>query len=181
MLPFFAMSSAAEPADVPPPSSFRPIHGQIRRARLAMPARYSRVRGTTAVREAGLRYEAQVQAMLQEELGEPYSPSPTIFFLDDSGARRFIPDGLYFDPGGIWCAIVEVKAQHTPNMWHQTQQYERVLRCVPECDTLVIKHLEVVKSFDPATPFPIKVHCVDSVKKWLAEPPAFGVMRWRKS
>lgn len=180
MLPFFAMSSAAEPADVPPPSYFRPVVGEIRNASLLDFGHYYRQHGNTTSREAGLRYEAQVQEFLQNELKDAYYPSPLLKFADDTGERRLVPDGLWVVPK-LWIVIVEIKAQHTPNAWHQTRQYEQLIQHITRVPKDCILHLEIVRSYDPATPFPVKIELVDSFEEWQKAPPYYGVMRWRKS
>lgn len=166
---------------VPPPPRFRAPCGPIRDARIRFGNGYQRLRGSTAARESGLRYESQVQDELFDNL-DHYHKSPEIFFSDDSGQRVCIPDGLFLHHDHV--VVVEIKSQHMPEAWWQLKRlYEPVVRAA--IFERPIHLLEVVKSYDPATPFPCIVRLVPSsaygLKSYMEAPfKEFGVFQWRR-
>lgn len=177
MLPHLAPLSNEAPAGgtpVPPPPHFRPIIGDIRDV-VFSPQNYVRQRGDTAAREAGLRFEAKAQEVLQTAF-KTYFPTPRIAFVDRSGYRVCIPDGVVVEDGGG--IVFEIKIQHTPNAWWQLRRlYQPVLE----------KHLfrpvrvvEVVRTFDPDTMFPEKFDLLTSIDDVRQIPPdRFGVLTWK--
>ena len=161
---------------VPPPPRFRAPCGTIQNVEIIY-ASYERGYGNSAAKRAGLRYEEQVQQFLAGLFPNNYQASPEVHFRDDRGWRLCIPDGV------MLCSdrtlVVEIKSQHMPEAWWQLKRlYEPV---VAAWRPLPVQCLEVVKSFDPAMPFPCRVTLVEDLVSWISEPPTanFGVFQWK--
>lgn len=190
MLPHFATGSAERGSvSVPPPLHFRPPTGPIRDVVVEWTdidercKRMGRLRGDTPAKDAGLRYEQQAQNYIGEVLGFAYATSPVLHFRDDLGPRFCIPDGVYTHDGlvhneDLYIALVEIKAQHCPEAWWQLKRlYEPVLRAWSGAKIVC---LEVVKSYDPDTPFPCPFRLITDLKEWKKTPPEFSVFQWKK-
>lgn len=177
MLPLLEMSScAAGTALQVPPPRFRSITGPVREVRL-QPQEYVRQRGVTASQEVGRRYEAQVQEHLDRFFGE-YVPEPIISFTDNKLYRTVKPDGVLVCPSHV--VIFEIKYTHVPEAWWQLEKlYKLVL------DGLYhrpISLVEICRSYDPATPFPVPVELVPDLETWVSRHQStFGVHVWRKT
>lgn len=128
----------------------------------------------------GLRYEAHVQKFLCGRFAA-YARSPAVRWRDASGIRFAVPDGLLLDPVAKRLFIFEIKISHMPEaFWQLVGLYEPVLRV--HCPSFRVFLVEIVKSFDPATPFPCGVHRIagGTLHEWIATPQAkFGVFVWR--
>jgi hypothetical protein len=138
---------------------------------------YSRRRGDTAAREAGLRYEAKAQEYLAATLGSSYVPAQILSFRDDTPERRLIiPDGIYGVPTHF--ILFEIKSQHVPDAWWQLRQlYQPVLRCLSHLEVFCV---EVCGSFDPAMPFPEPIEWIEDLAEYVKRPSRkFGVFQWR--
>lgn len=165
---------------VPPPLHFRPLRGTPRQVNLnSMSTPYVALRGDTAAKEAGLRYEAKVQRKLQEQFAT-YLPTPQLEFFDDGGWRVIRPDGVLTLLDRV--VAFEIKIQHMPEAWWQlTKLYAPVLSigCKRPCQVV-----EVVRSFDPAMPFqgPVEVISPELLKEWITRRDTisrFGVLLWK--
>jgi len=159
----------------PPHGGFRPA-GQVVAAHFCTPPSLTK-RRLTGRRLQGVRYEKKAQEYLQERLGEGYVNSPWIRFLADGKWRWCQPDGILFKPREGRIVIVEVKYQHTSDAWWQLRHlYQPVLEAIFPRDLWRYEVCELVKWFDPATPFPEKTvfaHEVDMMSH------GFKVHIWR--
>lgn len=167
---------AGRPVLVPPPRGFRPLVGIPGQVNLSSTP-YVRQRGDSAAKEAGLRFEEKVHRAL-DKIFPTYVPNPQLEFIDNSGWRMIRPDGvLTFS----MCTVAfEIKIQHMPEAWWQlTQLYQPVLAAGTKRPCQVI---EVVRTYDPAMPFPCEIELVDSIYEWVGNVTklkTFGVLVWR--
>jgi hypothetical protein len=165
--------------EVPPPPHFQPTVGMIRNAKIELNV-LTRSSGEelTDAQKLGLHYEARVQQHLSK-VWPLYVCSPKLRFYDDRGPRVAIPDGILWNHNPV--VIVEIKFQHVPDAWWQLKRlYQPVLEAIVPKESR-IKCLEIVKSYDPATPFPCEVELVEHLEKWVEDPlDSFGVFRWTK-
>ena len=170
---------AGAPVQVPPPPRFRAPAGKITDVVLKSEHPFRDQRGNTAAKHAGILYERKVQEFLSDLLGPYYFSSPILHFRDESGARTCIPDGLLIRYG--CCVIFEVKSQHMPEAWWQLRRlYEPVVRAYLPHSQVAL--LEVVRSYDPATPFPERPTVVYDLRQYVevdAKDKSFGVFRWK--
>ena len=163
---------------VPPPPRFRAVVGKPRNVSLNPNNPFRGQRGNTAAKQAGVLYERKAQDHLRDVFGPGYYDTPIVHFHDDSGARTCMPDGVFFQ--GERTLVVECKSQHMPEAWWQLRRlYEPVLRKLAGTGSLVL--LEVVRSYDPHTPFPEQPALVYNAKEWFhnAEDKSLGVYRWK--
>lgn len=169
------------PVAVPPPWRFLGPQGRIKEARLAIKNSAlggARALGSTQTeaQKNGLRYEQKAQNRLSSIFGS-YIRSPHIHFLDDSGWRTCIPDGLLVRSSAV--AIFEIKSQHCPEAWWQLEKLYRIVLSHLYWNRR-IKLVEVCRLFDPATPFPCTFTFVTDLKEWVENSDdAFGVWVWR--
>lgn len=168
-------SAGPEAPSLIPPLHFRPLKGPISNVRIRL-ADYASHGGLTASQKNGLRYEREAQEFFQKKFEDRYCPSPWLHFEDNGVARTVQPDGLLFTPSRVF--IFEMKYQHMPEAWWQLQRlyYPLVCRVYP---TMEVHCIEVCRSYDPATPFPVLVPLISDLDKWLQEPRDFGVFKWR--
>ena len=123
---------------------------------------------------AGWLYEQEVSWNLYEEYGfERYLPGQWFKFQRYNGRLEYCQtDGLLFTPEQFRLLIVEVKYKHTPDAyWQLEDKYVPVLRRMfPNWE---IATVEIVKWFDPSTPFPT----APALKKDIlsVKPNEFGV------
>lgn len=168
----------SEPLPPPAPEGFRPA-GRVLSASFSHPPTIRRKR-YTGRRLEGVRYEKKVQAYLQSLYGDKYLASPWLrFFPGEIGARwRWCqPDGILLDPVHGRLTIVEVKYQHTSDAWWQVKHlYAPVLRAMFPEHLWELDYCEVVKWYDPATPFPEKTVLAQEISM---RHPAFKVHIWR--
>jgi hypothetical protein len=123
-----------------------------------------------------------VHQSLSAAFSNEYWPEPRISFIDDSGARNCYPDGLLIINPFVF--VLEIKIQHMPEAWWQLRRlYLPLLRQ----QFPVVGGIEIVKSYDPAMPFPEPVNFVDDLAKYIVGclqedtiPPQIAVVRWRK-
>ena len=163
-------------ASVSPPQSFRPLgdffHVQITGH---LPEGYAV--GRTSSQRRGLKYEAKVQGWLKKQLGSEYMVQPRLEVLGKTCIlRTLLPDGLLIL--GSVATIIEIKSQHMPeSYWQLRHLYEPAVRALP-----IVCHvncLTVVKSYDPAMPYPEEIERVFDVQDWvLREHTKIGVLRW---
>ena len=162
----------------PAPQGFKPA-GEVLAASFATPPAI-RKRRYTGARLAGVRYERKVQEYLQTFYGDRYIASPWLrFFPREEGARwRWCqPDGILIDLAKGRITIVEVKYQHTSDAWWQVRHlYLPVLRKMFPEAYWEFDFCEVVKWYDPATPFPEKTVLAQEVSM---KHPSFKVHIWR--
>lgn len=165
---------------VPPPPYFRRIMGEIESPEIDLQGRVCDVsKGRTIAQEGGLRYERKVQAHLRSRLGVGYAASPVLRFADASGRRAAIPDGVLLrglgSDGPELAIIIEIKVQHVPEAWWQLEQlYRPVIQKLWPRTT--IRTCEVVRTFDPSTPFPCDFEVIEW--GWFEKPGRkFAVMR----
>ena len=132
----------------------------------------------SAAKENGLRYENKVQRFLNECFDARYIPNPRIEFRDDLGPRVCFPDGILLAPDRL--VIFEIKIGHMPEAWWQLKRlYEPVLREWRGTPSQVV---EVVKSYDPAVPFPVGIELIDNLQEWVKDETkmdSFGVFVWK--
>lgn len=178
MLPSSFLNPGSQgPQEVPPPHGFKPLKSPIREVCFAISTNFTRGQGNTVAREDGCRYEAQVHTHLRKLLGAGYV-AVEFDVTDASGRRRLIPDGVFFHLNHL--LLVEVKRQHMPEAWWQLRKlYQPALEFkVPQKKVSV---LEVVKSYDPAMPFPEAIELVSDLGEWAKRPQtAFGVYIWKQ-
>lgn len=144
---------------IPAPSGFRPA-GLVLSASFATPPAIRKKRYTGA-RLAGVLYEKKVQDHLQSLYGDRYVPSPWLRFFPREEAARWRwcqPDAILLDVVAGRITIVEVKYQFTSDAWWQVKHlYYPVLRTMFSEKYWEFDFCQVVKWYDPATPFPEKV------------------------
>lgn len=139
---------------IPPPSKFNPAR-PIAWARLCQKPSFIREKKRRGRKRRGQLYEKKVIAHLDEILPLPVLPGPWIEFQErDAERTRFCqPDGLIFDPWEGICILLEIKYQHTADAWWQLYHLYR-----PVVEYLfplyAVRLVEVVKWYDPLTPFP---------------------------
>ena len=140
---------------VPAPQGFKPA-GHVLSANFSSPPALRKKR-YTGRRLEGVRYERKVQAHLEDFYGEKYVASPWLRFFSGGVWRWCQPDGILLDLVRGVITIVEVKYQHTADAWWQVRYlYEPVLRTMFPDSLWTFEVCEVVKWYDPATPFPEK-------------------------
>jgi hypothetical protein len=166
-----------EPVDVPPPLRFKPTVGRIRHLEIDFHTPPQISYGRTAAQRDGLRYEDRVQRFLCREFPS-YVRSPVIRWVDDSGVRFCVPDGLLRNRSTVF--VIEVKSQHMPEAyWQLVKMYAPLLAL--KYSGCSIRCLEVVKSYDPAVPFPCKVEVVSDLPSYFSKPPQreVAVFQWK--
>lgn len=181
MLPFLSQDRAAvsgeqpRPVHVPPPS-FRSLHSVPEILRY-QPQPYCRAQGQTTAHKVGLRYEAQVHDWLGDTFGY-YDPTPLIEFRDNGEYRRAIPDAVLVKDHVV---VFEIKHQHVPEaFWQLRRLYAPLLR--EYFSSRLVSCVEICRTYDPATPFPVPVVLIDDIKEWCSKPRKdLGVFQWRKT
>lgn len=168
MLPSFVLPPKT--VAVPPPFRFRPLQGEARNVTFSRGAPSSH--GQTDSQRSGLRYESKVHERLSLLLSD-YVASPYFHFIDDSGHRTLIPDGVVHLPRPI---IFEIKLTHTSDAWWQLRKlylplYERRFNHTPVL-------IEVCYHYDPRTPFPEETVLIDDPREF-SRLDAIGVFRWK--
>lgn len=162
----------------PAPQGFRPA-GRVLSAAFSLPPEIRRKR-YTGRRLEGIRYERRVQEHLGNLYGDRYLDSPWLrFFPAGDGARwRWCqPDGILLDPERGRITVVEVKYQHTSDAWWQVRHlYLPVLQAMFPPALWEFDFCEVVKWYDPATPFPERTVLAQEV---CMRHPSFKIHIWR--
>lgn len=178
MLPYLTRheSLAAGPSSLTvPPPRFRPLTGAPTHVNFRS-SPYTPAQGLTVAQKNGLRYEAKAQEHFSGLFGSDYKAGPYIHFLDNRVARTAQPDGVLLLPHSIY--IFEIKFQHVPEAWWQLEKlYKPLLTALFQKPVACI---EVCRSFDPSTPFPVKTTGIVDLCEWVArERNEFGVLLWR--
>ncbi len=127
----------------------------------------------------GNRYERKAQAYLQESLGIQYVPGPWFRFRSYASDKwRFCqPDGLLIDIPTGRITIVEIKLKHTAVAWWQVRQlYEPVLQSLFPSALWSFAACEVVRWYDPDTPFPEALRLSPTIES--IKPGQFGLHIW---
>ena len=176
--PLSDLGTAGLEVKVPPPPRFRAPATNVRNVRFE-PQEYARAKGDTAAKEAGLRYEEKVQHKLLDLFPGGYYASPKVSWFDDAGFRLCYPDGIITATDRV--VIFEIKLQHSPEAWWQLRKlYTPVMQA--KIVGLPIQVIEVVRSYDPAMPFPELVSLVADLDSYLDDAsfiPSFGVLVWK--
>lgn len=161
---------------VPPPPYFRPVVGTITSVmnKGVGPA----ASGNTDAQKAGARFERKTHeylASLADGDGAFYVRSPMFHFVDGSGSRTCVPDGILYRRGRR-PVIFEIKHLHTAHSWWQLRHlYGPVVEYRIGRPVVV----EVVAQYDPQVPFPEPVEVIYDPPSWLSEDrDTFGVFRW---
>jgi hypothetical protein len=161
---------------VPPPPHFKAVVGKPHSVNFK-PNPFKNQRGDTPAKQAGIRYEELAHGYLAN-LPLNYVERPFFHFHDNTGWRTCAPDGMFLH--SEWIAIVEIKYQHVPEAWWQLRRlYEPVLRAF--CKQRALRLVEVVRSYDAATPFPETPALAYDLPLWLtsvARDGEFAVHRW---
>lgn len=180
--PLLAEGGSNHAIQVPAPSWFKPPKGRINQVSVNLTREYSRGKGNSAAKMAGLRYEAHVQKALVDLLVE-YVPSPLVQFFDDSGVHHCEPDGIYLPPASEDVFIFEIKISHMPDAWWQLERkYKPILQAWrPQAS---IRCIEIVRTFDSSVPFPCQFEFIPHVEGLLnfltvSRRHDFGVFQWR--
>lgn len=119
-----------------------------------------------------------------------YEQRGSDYYLDKFGILRYIPgqwfqyqlennqikfcqtDGLLFTPEQKHVLIIEFKYKHTPQAYRQIEE-----KYVPVIGRVLrgwsISTVEVVKWYDPSTPFPVPVSLKEDITE--TKPNEFGV------
>lgn len=176
------MDLGTQPVAVPPPPGFRAVAGHVHSVERSSNFRRTQVANTFA-QSAGHRFERLVSEGLWEHYGNAYEPSARFTFIDEDGRRLCEMDGIL--PAREYVIVFEVKAQHTPNAWHQIRSlYEPVALNFFQRPVVPV---EVVKSYDGYTPFPEPTKILFSLAEldhWVKYFPdsseKFGVLLWPK-
>lgn len=159
-----------------------PRTGVVRDARLSpAPPPFLRPRRKTGRKRQGITYEKKVHEHLGQSLGDGYVPSPWFTYWRGERVKPLWcqPDALYFDLRASRVTIVEVKYQHTADAyWQLMDLYLPVVEAwlSPAPGPWQIDLLEVVKWYDPHTPFPAEVTlCANPARPSMS---AFNVHIW---
>lgn len=106
----------------------------------------------------GIKYEAKVHERLQEAYGLRYIPNQWWQYRTEDGKVHFAQtDGLLLIPDRQLCILLEVKYNHTPEAFWQTENlYVPLLSRFLRGTNYKIAVVEVCKWFDCNTPFPVK-------------------------
>jgi len=162
---------------VSPPQTFRPL-GDFNHVQIAGCLKSGYAIGRTSAQRRGLKYEAKVQKWLKKQLGPEYMVQPRLEVLGRSYLLRLLlPDGLLMLSDVA--TIIEIKSQHMPeSYWQLRHLYEPAVRALPRiCH---VNCLTVVKSYDPAMPYPEEIERVFDIQDWvLREHSKIGVLRWQ--
>lgn len=177
-----SLAAASEEVPVPAPSWFRGINGHASRVWLEEAEKYTPEKGDTAARKAGLHYEAKVQQALMQIL-PGYMAAPKVTFVDKSGMRFAIPDGIYAPDKENLLTVFEIKFSHVPDAWWQLEKKYRPLLEIWRPNSRVLS-VEIVRTFDSAVPFPCKFEFLPSLEALFsfvsgAAKEPFGVFQWR--
>lgn len=162
-----------------PPRRFRPAGG-VSEARFShSPPPFIRPKKRRGSRRRGQLYEARVHEALGERFGDWYLPNPWLqFWQADSLRDRWCQvDGLIFLPEILQVIIVEVKLHHTAQAWWQLERlYRPVLETIFLPGAWKMSSLELVRFYDPMTPFPERPAMIPDVL--MSEPGRFAVHIW---
>ena len=115
-----------------------------------------RRKGRRGAAGAGLRYEAKVHEHFLKTYPLAYVAGPWFRYRNEEDKVHYCqPDGLLVNFKTGLVTIVEIKLKHTADAWWQLKKlYEPVLERVFTKDLWALSALEVVRWYDPDTPFP---------------------------
>lgn len=177
---FLSPLSEHEVAVAVPPTRFRGVVGKPTRVALVGTKCKVPSSQNTAAQVNGLRYESRVHSELSRKVSG-YLENPRLIFFDAVAARSCIPDGIILLADRA--VLVEVKLSHMPEAWWQLKRlYEPVVRNWSRAAGLPIQFVEIVRSFDPAVPFPAPVHLFADLDEVISGPVLsneFGVLVWK--
>lgn len=166
------------------PKGFKPALGVVEAGFLnRLPPKGLRGRANTASQKAGKRYEARALEHLAL-LFPKMQAQPWLEFTDLHGRRLCQPDALAAQASFAGSSepevlIFEIKLGHNiMAYWQLRRLYQPVISILyPDCK---IRVCEIVKSFDPAVPWPEEVALCMGFEE-LHEVPAdrFAVWQWR--
>lgn len=177
LVPTLLDPSSRERTCVAPPPNFRPL-GNVLYTRIGTTMFCPGV-GRTVAQRNGQRFEAKVQRYLQKQF-PTYIQWPRLEVMDERYVlRSLVPDGLFvYDD---LATVVEIKSQHMPESWWQLHElYGPAVRKLPL--VLKVNLLTIVKSYDPAMPYPGPIQRLDrsDLEIFLAnEATKIGVLVWR--
>ena len=131
----------------------------------------------SGARARGLKYEAQVLAMLEERFGEFLIPHPWLF----SRGKYLCPDALLIRPPLL--VLIEIKLSHSLGAYMQLWElYGPALKRTFKGPWKML-HLEICRWFFPEDPFPGRIHMLRELS-WnsFAEAPtrATSIHIWTK-
>lgn len=161
------------------PNNFTPA-GVVAEAELATSTPFSTGNGkrVKGARGAGLAYERKAHGYLSERYPYLYIPGPWLRFRNPQSYewRYCQPDGFILDLQKLHLTLIEIKLKHTQFAWWQLLHlYAPVLRKLFGKD-FSYSCCEVVKWFDPHTPFPGGFRCSPEVHQPRAQ--EFRVHIW---
>jgi hypothetical protein len=132
-------------------------------------------RRITRAQKDGLRYEREVQTMLQTLFPE-VELSTWWSFLDCGQFRLCQTDAVLFTPH--LTTIFEVKRRHTPDAWWQLHElYRPVLQSFRPGRPINL--VEICGSFDPLIVVPAEMDRVECLQEWVSRPQdSVGVVTW---
>jgi hypothetical protein len=165
--------------DLEMPSRFRAA-GKVSSARFSpSPTFRFRSRRLSVAQKNGKRYEAKALRMLNRELPHLLS-SPWIEYTARAGFRFCQPDALFVDEVRNTVTIFEIKYSHTIDaFWQLSELYAPVVRTLyPGMD---IRLVELTRTFDPATLFPLPIRLFFSLHEVLNTPVGkyVEVLQWK--
>lgn len=108
----------------------------------------------------GIRYEHKVHEEFTRRYRDSYIPSIWLEYElpNDVYLHRCQPDGLIINLNTGIITVIEVKLKHTGQAYYQLLNlYLPVLACIFPQKMWKLVPCEVVKWFDPITPFPTQV------------------------
>ena len=132
-------------------------------------------------RKNGVKYERTAHEYLDQAFAGVYLPSPWFAFrVRGEGLPRYCqPDGLIFDWKRHTIIVVEIKYRHTGDAHGQVHDlYLPVLRHAFRNCGFSFRCCEMVRWYDPATPFPGPIAMVSDIS--LTPANKFGVFIWKK-
>lgn len=160
----------------PPPIHFTPAGDVLEAVRCEPPPRRSEHPSqTSASKKAGLLYQKKVAKRLVAEFGAAATIEPWFRFRSRGSEkwRYCSPDALLMWHGNV--IIVETKITHTPHSWYQLAQlYKPVVQAHLGLVPLLVS---IVKSYDPATPYPEEHDYIFDVME--LNPDKVGILRWK--
>lgn len=164
---------APPPRKFLPPPSFRPVFGTPRSVAFSA-WQPPKSRGRTPAQKAGIRFEKKVLEGLSQQFGPAFRAHPSITFVDDSGRRAAVPDGLLRLHNDL--VIVEVKYSHTDLAWWQLRKlYEPLLQQLTWARIFL---LEVCKTYDPGVALPEEHFFLPSLSSSFTSAP-LHVLQWK--
>lgn len=159
----------------PPPIHFTPAGDVIEVVRTEPPPRSSSTPSDSVAKKAGLLYQRKVASRLVKEFGAAVTVEPWFKFRARGSEkwRYCSPDAILLWQDGI--VIIETKITHTPHSWYQLVQLYKPV--VQKHLGLVPSLVSIVKSYDPATPYPEEHDYIFEISE--LNPDKVGILRWK--